>query len=78
MSTGYTVWAYSPTLNQEHRLLDLADTTPYTDQAEAQRDADAFAHTYNRNRKERAEDWIGVVKLETVGITTLPGYIGLK
>lgn len=76
MSTGYTIWAYSPSLNEQHRQLDLRDTTPYKDQQEAERDAQAFAHIYNRDRKLHATDWQGVVKLETVGITTLPGYMG--
>ena len=75
MSQGYTVWAYSPTLNQEHRLLKLADLAPEQDRARAQQDADAFASIYNRDRKQNATDWRGRVKLETVGISTLPGYI---
>ncbi len=71
----YTVWAYSPSLNQEHRLLDLSDTTPYDNLAEAERDARAFAHEFNRVRKQHVNDWQARVKEEAVGIATIPGYL---
>lgn len=72
---SYTVWAYSPSLNEEHRLFDLADTTPYTTLAEAERDAEAFAREFNRVRKQHATDWQPRIKEEAVGITTIPGYL---
>ena len=76
MAQGYTVWAYSPSTNQEYRQLNLANLAPIQEQATAQRDADSFAHIHNRDRKLGATDWVGVVKFEQVGIQTLPGYIG--
>lgn len=71
----YTVWAYSPSLNQEHRFVDLADTTPHDNYQEALREALAFAHEFNRVRKQHATDWQARVKEEAVGITTIPGYL---
>jgi hypothetical protein len=75
MSQGYTIWAYSPSLNEQHRLLDLANTQPIEDQLLAQRHADSFAAQYNYNQKQHATDWVGVIKLEQVGIQTIPGYL---
>lgn len=70
----YTVWAYSPSLNQEHRQVDLSNQQNLTEQ-QAQRAADSFAHIYNRDRKLNAVDWRARVKNEQLGIATLPGYL---
>lgn len=74
MAQGYTIWAYSPSLNIEHRLLELSNLTPIQSQTEAQLRANIFAETYNRNKKQHAEDWVGRIKYEQTGLETLPGY----
>jgi hypothetical protein len=72
MRTSYTIWAYSPTLNSSHRRFDLANIhVDIVDPQVAQRDADAFASIYNRDRKENVQDWVGQIKLEELGISTL-------
>ena len=71
---GYTIWAYSPSLSQKHRRIDLANPQPIADKLLAQRHADAFAGIYNRDKKDYATDWQGQVKLESVGVETIPGY----
>lgn len=75
MQTGYTIWAYSPSLNEEHRQFDLANMQLEQDQRRAQQAADALAGIFNRDRKQHADDWIGRVKLESVGVETLPNYL---
>ena len=74
----YTVWAHSPSLNEWQRQFDLSNMTRAPSQAEAQQDADAFAGILNRDRKQNATDWLGVVKLEELGIQTIPGYLASK
>jgi hypothetical protein len=72
----YTIWAYSPSLNESHRQFDLANiNTALLDPIKAQQLADAHAHQYNQQRKQHKTDWVGQIKLETVGVTTIPGYI---
>ena len=71
----YTVWAHSPSLNEWQRQFDLSNMSKEPNLAEAQRDADAFAGILNRDRKQNATDWHGVVKHEELGIQTIPGYI---
>ena len=71
-----TIWAHSPSLNEWHRQFDLANITEQlTDQA-AQQAADSFAYVCNRDARSRTQDWVGVVRTESVGITTIPGYLG--
>jgi hypothetical protein len=72
MRTSYTIWAYSPSLNTSQRQFNLANLhVDITDPKLAQRDADAFASIYNRDRKLNATDWQGKIKLENLGIGTL-------
>ena len=72
----YTIWAHSPLTNHTERLLDLANiNTALMDATLAQRMADSFADNNNRIQKENATDWVGVIKLEEVGIQTLNGYL---
>lgn len=71
----YTIWAYSPSLNQEQRWFNLQDLNPVTDANLAQRLADSHAQVFNSNAKMNATDWVGRIKLEELGITTVPGYI---
>ena len=77
MSTiRYTVYAYSPKLNQEIRRIDLANPLAELTQAQAQQDADWFALVQNRDRAMHTDDWRGLVKQESLGIETLDGYLG--
>lgn len=72
----YTIWAYSPSLNESHRQFDLANiNTALLDPTLAQRLADAHAGLFNQQHKQHVTDWVGQIKLETVGVTTIPGYI---
>jgi hypothetical protein len=75
MQTGYTVWAYSPSLNEEHRQFDLANMQLEQDERRAQQAADAFAGIYRRDKKQHATDWIGRIKHEQTGIETLSTYL---
>jgi hypothetical protein len=75
MQSGYIIEAYSPSLNEAHRRLDLADLTLPTDPISAQRDADAFAYLFNRDQKNHATDWVGRIVWQDVGIETLPGFL---
>ena len=49
---------------------------PQQDAQLAQQLADTFAQTYNQQQQGRVQDWQGLIKLEELGIETLPGYIG--
>lgn len=77
MSTQtYAIYAYSPSLNQEVRRVDLATINDaQLDLAKAQEDADWFALLQNTNRYLNATDWQARISLETQGVDTLPGYI---
>ena len=72
-TTEYTIWAYSPTANQEVRELNLEMGNPPTKQL-ADQTAGAFAHRLNTQTHLKANDWVGRVKLEQLGIETLPNY----
>ena len=75
MRTSYTIWAYSKSLNTSQRQLNLANLhVDLSDERLAQRDADAFASICNRDRKLNATDWVGKIKLENLGVETLPNY----
>lgn len=75
MAQIYTVNAYSPSLNQSVRQLDLTNVLDTTStQAQAQMAAEQFARLQNSNFFMHACDWCAQVKLETVGVTTIPGY----
>ena len=74
---GYTIWAFSPSLNIGHRQFDLANmNTPVLNEQQAQTTANYFADSYNRQFKQGVCDWRGQVKMEDMGIHTIPGYIG--
>ena len=76
MLSGYTVWAYSPSLHEKHRMFDLARINEaLTDQAQAQQMADGLAAQYNTNRKGHATDWQGVIEWQDMGVETLPNYL---
>ena len=74
-TTRYTVYAYSPTLNQQVRRFDLTELDNYT-QEQAEQHAYFFAQLQNTNQYMNTQDWQPQVVLEAHGIDTLPGYIG--
>lgn len=72
----YTINAFSPSLNQSMRELNLEMGNPQiTNKIYAQQIADAFAHKLNQKKHMQATDWVGRAKFETVGIETLPNYL---
>jgi hypothetical protein len=76
MSTSrYTVYAFSPTLNQQIRRFDLTESGDYTLE-QANEHAEWFALLNNKNRYLQTEDWQPLVQLEQHGIDTIPGYQG--
>jgi hypothetical protein len=76
MAQIYTVLAYSPSLNQTIRQIDLTNVIDTTStQAQAQMVAEQFARLQNTRFHMQACDWQGRVQLEEVGIHTMPGYL---
>jgi len=70
--TIYTVYAYSPSQNQEIRRVELADPHKRLTEAEALTTAEFWAITQNAAGSLGAHDWQPRVKLETVGLGTIP------
>jgi len=62
MSNGYKITAYSASLTQEIRELEL-DGTIITDARLAQQRADSFAERMNKNHHMQARDWVGKIEL---------------
>ena len=76
MSTQrYTVYAYSPSLNQQVRQLNLSNLLATPTQAQAEQDAHYFALLKNQEHYLHASDWQARVQLEEHGIDTMPGWI---
>jgi hypothetical protein len=75
MQSGYIIEAYSPSLNQSLRRLDLQNLAPPQDLATAQRDADTWALVQNRDQKMHVTDWQARVTWQDLGIETLPSYL---
>ena len=76
MSTQrYTVYAYSPSLNQQVRQFDLAHVTADITLEQANQAANYFAIMQNQLQYLRTQDWQPHVVLESHGIDTIPGYI---
>lgn len=71
----YTVYAYSPSLNQQVRRLDLANLAITITEQQAHKDAEFFASLQNANGYMNARDWQPRVQLETHGIETIPGFL---
>ena len=67
MAQIYEILAHSKTLNQTQREFDqdALQGRATTNQALAQRKADAFAHRLNTQQKLRVTDWTGRTKLIT-------------
>jgi hypothetical protein len=69
---SYTVWAYSPTLNQEQRCFLMENLKP--NEAQAHDQATNFARRMNEQRNQHVQDWQPRVKHEPVGAKTLPNW----
>jgi hypothetical protein len=75
MAQIYTIQAYSPSLNQTLRQIDLTNILDTTSTlAQAQMVAEQFANLQNSRFHMQACDWQARVQLEEVGIHTMPGY----
>lgn len=75
MRQEYVIEAYSPSLNQSLRELNLNMNNPaIQDRRYAQQVADAFAFKLNQQAKLKATDWIGRTRWEQAGLETIPGY----
>jgi hypothetical protein len=76
MSTQrYVVYAYSPSLNQQVRQLNLAHLMDTPSKEQATQDAHYFAELQRTNKYLHATDWQPRVQFEEHGIDTLPGWI---
>jgi hypothetical protein len=76
MAQTYTVEAFSPSLNQTIRQVDLTrvlDTVSTLEQAQAV--AEAFARLQNTNFHMHVCDWCARVQQQEVGVHTMPGYL---
>ena len=73
MAQIYTVSAYSPSLNQTIRQIDLTNIMNQ-DSTQAHQMAEQFVAGLNRQFHMAACDWCARVELESVGLTTIPGY----
>lgn len=76
MTQQYTVWARSPSLNQELRMFDLTggQNNVYTSDVDAAQAAASFAQRLRDQKHMHTSDWEAWVKIEQVGVTTLPNY----
>jgi sugar phosphate isomerase/epimerase len=75
MAQVYTVSAFSPSLNQTIRQIDLTNVLDVTStQAQAQMVAEQFANLQNRQFHMQVCDWQARVQLEEVGVHTMPGF----
>jgi hypothetical protein len=77
-TTEYTIYAYSPSTNQEVREFNLQ--TPQTNPGAqnhkySQQIAEAFAYRLNQQSYLKANDWVGRVKQEQLGFDTIPNYL---
>jgi len=72
MSFQYTVWARSPSLQQEVREFNLTggQNNPYPDQNAANQAAGSLVNRLNTERYLHTADWQPLVKYEELGIQT--------
>ena len=74
MAMIYTVEAYSPSLNQTQRQIDLTNVSSQgLTQADAQMLAQQFCEVKNKNFDMHVCDWQPVVKQQEVGLHTFNG-----
>lgn len=73
MIAQYTIYAYSPTLNQRVRQFNLTGgqvNENFYDAAKAQQDADMFAVLMNQQQYLNTQDWRAEVQYEQLGEQT--------
>ena len=76
MTTQYTVWAKSTSLNQEIRMFDLTggQHNEFTSDVEAAQASASFAQRLRDQRHMHTQDWEAWVKIEHTGVTSLTNY----
>lgn len=76
MSEGYSIYAYSPSLNTKVREFNLEMNNPIiTSKIYAEQIASAFAQRMNDKKHMQTSDWQSRVIYEQYGVTTLPNYL---
>lgn len=76
MSEGYSIYAYSPSLNTKVREFNLEMNNPtITNKIYAEQIANAFAQRMNAKKHMQVSDWTSRVIYEQYGVTTLPNYL---
>ena len=72
LTEEYTVYAHSPSLNQEVRQFNLEGGTrqAITDRRLAEQWARAFAESLSQQGYMQASDWVSRVKFEQLGLDT--------
>jgi len=76
MSEGYSIYAYSPSLNTKVREFNLEMNNPtITSKQYAEQIAGAFAQRMNAKKHMQVADWQSKVIYEQYGVTTLPNYL---
>jgi hypothetical protein len=76
MSEGYSIYAYSPSLNTKVREFNLEMNNPtITNKIYAEQIANAFAQRMNAKKHMQVSDWTAKVIYEQYGVTTLPNYL---
>jgi hypothetical protein len=74
MPTIYTIEAYSPSLNQTQRQIDLTNIMAQgVTQADANIRAQQFCEVKNKNFDMHVCDWQPIVKQQEVGLHTFNG-----
>ena len=75
MSEGYSIYAYSPSLNTKVREFNLEMNNPIiTNKIYAEQIAGAFVQRMNAKKHMQTSDWQAKVIYEQYGVTTLPNY----
>lgn len=75
MTEGYSIYAFSPSLNTQVREFNLEMNNPIIDnKLYATQIANAFAQRMNEKKHMQASDWQARVIYEQYGVTTLPNY----
>jgi hypothetical protein len=72
----YTVYAYSPSLNQSVRRFDLANVhNNDVSYEQAMIDATNFAQLQNSQQYMKTSDWLARVEEEQLGYDTMPNFL---
>lgn len=76
MTEGYSIYAYSPSLNTKVREFNLEMNNPnITNKIYADQIANAFAQRMNAKAHMQTRDWTAKVIYEQYGVQTLPNYL---